>query len=259
MSVLNHLQLTGSNLVLSQLEHIEIRNALAQVLQELKEHSPSIEKIVPFGSYTHDTMLTRHADKDAHVDLMIIYEDGAELEPKVLYERLIISIKALYGEASLTSRAPDLNLEMGNARIRLVPAYKDWWGTHIADPRNARNNWTSTNPEKILQEINNKNKLYKNEIKRLIRLFKYWNILNGRLYRSYDLELFILSTLMTAGRNLSDYFKAVAERLRTPSGANEQEANLLLLKENLQKGIDMENDGMPLEADSMIHIILPPL
>jgi len=73
----------------------------------------------------------------------------------------------------------------------------------------------TTSPSYIQTKVNDANSRYNYQIKRLIRLLKYWNVMNEKVYSSYELEDHIASRVFWCCTSLEDYFFDTVKYLPT--------------------------------------------
>lgn len=91
----------------------------------------------------------------------------------------------------------------------------------------------------------------------MVRLIKYWNVNNGRVYSSYDLENHIINQNYMFCNNLKDYFYNAVEGLQT-WGLSEYKVNKVSrLKDIVQKAKYYERNSMPISAEEDIRKIIP--
>lgn len=215
MSVLTYLTSLSSQLVLSTEERISIGVSLGFLKTKLSNwsHSSDIQEQAVFGSYDRDTILPRKYDDGSDVDYMIVFKNPNQLQPETFRGWLKKFATDYYTRSEVYLDYPTTVLELSHIKFELVPAINPYWGTYmIPDNTTIYSKWQSTNPFSLKNTITEANKI-NNNIRPLIRLMKYWNVLNGKPYASYELEQKIASMRFWYSKNLEECFYFFIEAL----------------------------------------------
>lgn len=216
MSVQSHLTTTASNLVLSSNEKSTIKTSIRTISSRLNLFFENVSDNYVFGSFDRGTILPRKADSFSDIDYMVVFDDGASMTPQALMNRLKKFAEYYYSSSEISQSSPTIILELNHIRFELVPAYRDYWGqTFIPAPSSSYNNWVATNPDRIKSDLLDKNRLNNYKIKELVRILKYWNSDNGKVYTSYELESFIIARYFFHCENIKDYFYNAVNGLYT--------------------------------------------
>ncbi len=173
-------------------EREKIKTSVDSIRKRLKSYfGNQILNIELFGSYTRNTILPRKFDKNSDIDIMIIFNiNHGKYLPETYRNKLKMFAKNYYSKSEIYKDFPTVVLELNHIKFDLVPAIKSFFSLYYIP--NIQNEWTETNPK----DLNNKLKIVDNSnnfiIKPLIRLFKFWNINNDKVYSSYELETEII-------------------------------------------------------------------
>ncbi len=215
MSVLSYLTSLSSQLVLSTEERISIGVSLGFLKTKLSNwsHSSDIQEQEVFGSYDRDTILPRKYDDGSDVDYMIVFKNPNNYQPETFRSWLKKFAEDKYTRSEIYLDYPTTVLELSHIKFELVPAIKPMWGTYmIPDNTTIFSKWQSTNPFTLKNTITEANKINHN-IRPLIRVMKYWNVLNGKPYASYELEQKIANMPFWYSKNLEECFYFFVEAL----------------------------------------------
>ena len=86
---------------------------------------------------------------------------------------------------------------------------------------------------------------------------KYWNVNNGKVYSSYELEKYVIDKSFWLCSNLKEYFYSAVEGLETWNLAQYKKDKVNRLKEIVAKTKDYERNNMPISAESEIKKAIP--
>lgn len=87
-----------------------------------------------------------------------------------------------------------------NTSVDIVIGYRDdknplvYW---IPDKRNDKFVWIETSPEESERRVEGANKLISGKAGSYVRLMKYWNLRNGKLFNSFYLETLVIKKILT--------------------------------------------------------------
>lgn len=237
MSILTYLTSLSSQLVLSTEERISIGVSLGFLKTKLSNwsHSSDILEQEVFGSYDRDTILPRKYDDGSDVDYMIVFKNPNQLQPETFRTWLKKFAEDKYTRSEIYLDYPTTVLELGHIKFELVPAIKPMWGTYmIPDNTTIFSKWQSTNPFTLKNTITEANKINHN-IRPLIRVMKYWNVLNGKPYASYELEQKIANMPFWYSKNLEECFYVFVEALIPEYSMSQSKKNAVNKLKNAAK------------------------
>jgi len=212
MSLNGYLESLAAEAIVRDEEKDKIKKSIASLKLRLDESlGEHLNDQFIFGSYSRGTILPRHMNPNSDVDYLIVFKD-ASLSPRTYLDWLRKFSKEKYSTSEVFQSHPTIVLSLNHIHIELVPAVSEPFALQYKIPGKSSNysKWIYTNPKEFNVELTNENAKNKNNIKKLIRVMKYWNIINGRPFESYELEQNICRqnygiTALFQG-NLKDYF-----------------------------------------------------
>lgn len=213
MSVLTHLQETVTSIKIAEWERTAIDASINNLSTKLESHFDNINSKFVFGSYDRRTILRRSKDENSDVDFMVVFNDGANFKPQTLMTRLKTFAEAKYAKNEIYQSSPTIVLVLGHIKFELAPAYQSWGTFFIPAPSSSYNDWITTNPSGLKSDLDSKHRDNNYLIKDTIQLLKYWNIKNGKVFSSYELEKYVIDKWFFFCSNLKDYFFLAVEGL----------------------------------------------
>lgn len=205
-----HLVAVARSLVLSDEEQNRILTSISTLQTHLNSwFGNDVSKHFRFGSSVRETILPRKADEGSDIDYMVVFNNQYRYKPATLLDKLRAFADYYYSRSEIHQDHPTMVLELNHIKFELVPSYQDYsWSDsyYIPAPSSDYADWMSTNPTDIHNKVNNANSRYNYQIKRLIRLLKYWNVRNYMVYSSYELEDHLASRVFYLCTSLEDYF-----------------------------------------------------
>lgn len=149
---------------------------------------------------------------------MVVFNNQFQYKPATLLEKLRGFANYYYSRSEIHRDHPTMVLELNHIKFDLVPAYQlySWYDSYyIPAPSSDYAEWMFTNPFEIQKKVNDANSKYNYQIKRLIRLLKYWNVRNAMVYSSFELEDHIAGRVFYFCTSLEDYFYDAVNGLPT--------------------------------------------
>jgi len=257
MSVLTHLQNTADAVKIQDPERDNIDISIGNLSNKLGQYFDNLESKFVFGSYDRKTILKRSTDPNSDVDYMVVFNDGSEWTPQTLMNRLKKFAEAKYSRSEIYQSSPTVVLELNHIKFELAPAYKSWGIIYIPAPASEYINWISTDPSAIKTQLNEKNRNNNYQIRKLMRILKYWNVLNGKVYTSFELEKYIIDKSFWLCTTLKDYFYIAVEGLPTYGLPTYKKQKAEKLQEIVSETKRLELAGMPNSAELELKKALP--
>lgn len=257
MSVLTHLQNAADSVKIKDWERNGINTSISTLSSKLSQYFNNIDSKFVFGSYDRRTILRRSKDSNSDVDYMVVFSDGSDWTPQTLMNRLKRFVEAKYSRNEIYQSSPTVVLELSHIKFELAPAYKSWGTLYIPAPTSDYSNWVSTAPDTMKNDLNEKNRNNSYQIRKLVRLLKYWNVNNGKVYTSYELERYIIDKTYFFCDNLKDYLYSAVEGLSTWGLPTYKQTKVNRLKEIIAQTKEYEANGMPATAESEIKKAIP--
>lgn len=256
MSVLTHLQDTASAIKISDWERTAIDTSISSLSTKLGTHFNNLNSKFVFGSYDRRTILRRSKDANSDVDYMVVFNDGANYKPQTLMTRLKTFAENNYAKNEIYQSTPTIVLELGHIKFELAPAYVSLGTYYIPAPASSYIDWISTNPNGMKSDLDTKQRNNSYLIKDLIQILKYWNVKNGKVYSSYELEKYVIDKTFWLCNNLKEYLYSAVEGLSTwnlPEYKKTKVDNLKTIIANTKK---YEADIMPATAEAEIKKVI---
>jgi hypothetical protein len=162
-----------------------------------------------------------------------------------------------YSRSEIYQSSPTVVLELNHIKFELAPAYSSLGTLYIPAPASDYSQWIITNPNTLKDVLNEKNKNNQYLIRKLVRLIKYWNVNNGKVYSSYELEKYIIEKSYWLCSNLKEYFYVAVEGLYSWNLPQYKADKVNRLKDIIAKTKEYERDDMPYTAESEIKKAIP--
>lgn len=263
MSVLSYLRLTSRALAPTDSELASIYRSISTLQDRLDEYfyEDEVSEHFQFGSSTRRTMLSRVADRDSDVDYMVVFDNSDGLRPQTLLDRLRRFAEDRYRTSEVFQSHPTLVLALNHVRFELVPAYRRWFleDLRIPAPASGFADWISTDPEGHDDRLSRADADAGGDVRAAVRLLKYWNVLNGRVFSSYFLEEHVIGRTFWVMPNLKERFLTTFEELSGWELASQKRDQLERAKEVVRRTKDLENRSYAEYAEEEIAKLLPPL
>lgn len=252
MSVLTHLQDTVTAVKITESERTAIDTSISNLSSKLNSHFTNITTKFVFGSYDRHTILRRSKDTNSDVDYMVVFSDGSSYTPQTLMNRLKTFAETRYSRSEIYQSSPTIVLELNHIKFELAPAYQSWGTYYIPAPASSYSTWISTNPGSMKTDLDTKHRNNHYLIRDLIQLLKYWNVKNGKVYSSYELEKYILDKTFFLCTNLKEYFYSAVEGLPTYTLPAYKSSKVATLKQIIANTKSFEARSMPISAETEI-------
>lgn len=240
MSVLSYLTDLSSTITIADWERNSIDISINTLSNKLGNYFNNIATKFVYGSYDRKTILRRSKDSNSDVDFLVSFSDGNEWSPQTLMNRLKRFAEANYSKNEIYQSSPTIVLELSHIKFELVPA----WGTfNIPAPSSSYTTWIGTYPLTFKDQLNDKNKENNYQIRKLVRLLKYWNVINNKVYSSYELEKYVIDKYFFFCTNLKDYFFQAIEGLPTYGLPDYKKTKVDRLKNIIKETKENERQG----------------
>jgi len=263
MSVLNYLENTASNLILSNSEKSSIVTSINTINSRISYHFGSdVKDHFQFGSYTRETILPRKYDEGSDIDYMVIFNNPNNYKPQTLLSWLRNFTDKYYSRSEIYQSHPTMVLELAHIKFELVPAIRDMWGTiSIPSPSSDYFDWMKTDPNGFNSNLTIANTFNSYKIKPLIRLIKYWNVKKlNKYYSSYLLEKWVVENSYYGCINLKEYIFKCIDNIQYNYGAPQYLKNAIDNAKNTVNNVRYyERTGYLTTAENEIKKIIPEL
>ena len=244
----------------SSSERTSIDSSLNYLKTNIKTYfGTQINQVITFGSYTRGTIIPRKYDSNSDVDLMVEFNISSfsEKTPETYRNNLKRFVEAKYPRSISSKDLPSIMLELSKIKFDLVPAIirTSWLSSTIYIPKSG-NEWQETDPKEFNTKLTESNQKYKNIVKPIIRLLKYWNHRNNYPYESYELEK-IIADMNFSGDTIETGFYYAIDNLPTSWRTEFTKQKVQTLKNNKSWIIQYINKDNIEKAKEAFHRIVP--
>lgn len=258
MSVQQHLLDVASKAILTSTEKASITTSLYTMRSRISAHfGTDVSEQIQFGSSTRDTILPRKIDTNSDIDYMIVFRDTS-YRPQTYLDRLRRFVSSKYSSSEVAQSNPTIVLNLNHIKFELVPAVRrSFAGLEIPSPAADFTDWIHTDPIGFNQNLVSANTAHSGNVKRMIRVIKYWNANNGYPFNSYLLEQHLVNSVAYE-ISFKNYLYSGIRGLSLPWHASATKIGKLdRAKQIVQNTINYENDDMPYSAESEIKKLAP--
>lgn len=250
-----------AKLKLDDSEVQKIQTSLDVVVNKLKDYfkDDGLKEVIPFGSYDRNTLLTRKADEESDIDILIIFEEK-RWQSQTYLNKLKQFAETNYPRSEAYQDHPTISIELTNIKFELVPCIfkEDNFENEkylIPNPGKTEFEWIKTEPNSLKNQINNYN-TSKPTLIDLILLYKHWNIQHGRLYSTFTVETFLLKNF-NYSEDLCYNFYKIIDDLHFNNPKNEQNALSTKAKQQKSSIELLISKGMHDQAIAELKKIVP--
>ena len=205
MTVNSYLENLAKKAIVRDDEKNKIKISIETIKNKLKSYfEDDIEVPFIFGSYKRGTIISREFDDNSDIDIMIVFKDSQyeAYKPQTYLNYLKDFATEKYPNSLCKQNHPARVLELNHIKFELVPAITSIFTKfQIPNKQNSYQNWMSTNPTDLDGALANNQTL-----RDLVRIAKIWNVKQGYIYLSYELEKKIVCCGSYFVGNLENYF-----------------------------------------------------
>lgn len=207
------------------------------------------------GSWERDTSLPAAMDPEEDIDVLVVFRERGHLPDH--YLKLLHEFAQLhYPKSAIEFQNGILRLKLLQSRLRLVPAHESLTGMQI--PGGGRS-WVRIDPAAALKQLTDKDAQHDGLILPVVRLCKYWNVRNGRVFSAWDLEQKVVGHRFAyVGKNLKAYwFDFMRSLIVDPTASPAKAEALRQMRRDLDEIDKLLQGGKAAEAKACIEKMLP--
>ncbi|MCW3085106.1 MAG: hypothetical protein JWP12_2472 [Bacteroidetes bacterium] len=263
-TTLTYLQALSTQLRMPATEQQKIENSFKLIKEKLVSSffDDGLREVKLFGSFDRGTLLSRKVYSESDVDLLIVF-DEKKWEAQTYLNKLKQFADQNYPRSDNYQDHPTIVLELSNIKFELTPCIYKGETAFVYEKylvpikESATLQWQKTEPNllknKISKFVNTKDTLIQ-----LILLFKYWNLKNQSLYKTFEVEQFIIDHFDYEEALDYNFFKII-DKLRY---ANNEQKDLNRSTQKHKKNIEviiyneMGEDHILLELKKILPDIL---
>lgn len=261
MSVLTYLQSAAEQLTLNEPERERMSQMVTRVQANLAAHFSSgiIRKQFCFGSWARRTALPRRIDPESDIDYMIVFDRTSRVRPQALMDRLRGFAEECFPRSETHQSRPTVVLSLNRYRLELVPAYDHWfWGLQIPARTSDYLDWTSTDPATVETELNRKDADHGRHIRSIVRLLKYWNVVNNYVFDSFAIERAVIDhSFSWVASNLQARLFSVIDGLPTSGLSKAKRASVEEAREIVNRVEHLQANEFPEYAEIEVTRLIP--
>jgi hypothetical protein len=211
-------------------------------------------KVVVFGSYSRDTIINK--DEEADVDIVVIYKTR-EVQPDTYLKQIKTFCEDTYNRSKIYQDHPTIVIDMEHIKFEIVPSvYVSSGVVTIPAPKSKELRWVKTNPQELITKVQIKDKNNKNLILPVIRILKYWNTLNGRVFSSFQIERAIVDKIYTCS-TIKECFSSAILAIDEIASGDKQKNIIKSLREKLKRLRILETNNFHEYIEQELKSFLP--
>lgn len=261
MDINTYLKDLSKKLEFSSSECEKIDNSFKYLNQKIwSVFQNKLKDVRLFGSFDRDTALPTNIDKLSDVDVMIIFKKN-EFQPQTYLNHLQNFGKRTYPRSEKFPNHPTIMIELFHLKFELVPAYIDegFWGNgalKIPGKPDKELKWIDTDPDAFKAALFKKNNENKGLTISIIKILKYWNVINNYPFRPYALDEIAVIKNVT-GTNLKEYFYDFVNELSRYQKSEEEKKAVKTLFETVRRLKILEKENIQEYIEQEMNAFLP--
>lgn len=246
-AILNYLEFLARKLALQPGEVTQIATSVSKIKEKLEKwfEYDGLKEVRTFGSYDRDTLISRLVDSNSDVDIMVIF-DEKRWESQTYLNKLKSFAEEHYPKAERYQDHPTIVIEDEKIKFELVPCIYKEESTFLLEKylvpqrQNSELEWIKTEPDYLKNKLN-KFVNTKPTLINLILLFKYWNLCNGSLYKTFKIESFMIDKFDYEEALDYNFFKLI-DNLNYSNTDAQNDLNRVIKKQKDRIELLLEND-----------------
>lgn len=216
-----------------------------------------------FGSFVRETNLPKCIDSTADVDYMIVF-NTTDKKPQTYLNYVKEFLDLKYPHSKRYQDHPTIALDLNNIKFEIMPAIQLWGkvfpGYNIPAPVSVVLEWTNTYPQKLHEDLDKADKRNDGMLRPVIRLIKYWNVLNGKILTSFRIEEYVINHVFLGCNDLAAYFLEAARFLAQAEALSDYKRQKLYgFTSKIEQAIRCRNLWDDVSAEVLLRKMLPEL
>lgn len=255
--VAEHLALVAQKAVISNVDKTMVALPLKTLQMRLEAEFDRfvVSRSEVAGAWARDTALPAAMDPDEDIDMLVIFRERGHL-PDHYLQQLHQFALLHYPKSAIEFANGVLRLKLLQTRIRLVPAHESLNGMQI--PASATT-WVRIDPAEAVRQLAEKDRQHEGLVMPALRLAKYWNVRNGRVFGNWELEQKVLAHRFAfVAKNLKAYWFDFMRSLMVDATATPVKAEAVRqMRRDLDELDKLLQAGKTAEAKARIEAMLP--
>ncbi|MCJ7449369.1 MAG: nucleotidyltransferase domain-containing protein [Bacteroidales bacterium] len=213
-----------------------------------------LHEVIVFGSYSRGTFISQ--DKNSDIDILVVFKKK-ELKPDTYLKQIKHFCVDYYSRSEIYQDHPTIAIDMDLIRFEIVPSY--YYSNDIKkipSPQSKEFLWINTNPIKLSNDLELKDRNHKMMIKPIIRIIKYWNYLNEKSFASFDIEKLIIEKSYSYTSFKSYYYYLTSVIIDSARSENQKKICSTLKEHNKRLKV-LEQNNIPEYIESELGLFLP--
>lgn len=216
-----------------------------------------------FGSFVRETNLPKCIDSTADVDYMIVF-NTTDKKPQTYLNYVKEFVDLKYPKSKRYQDHPTIALDLNNIKFEIMPAIQLWGkafpGYNIPAPASVVLEWTNTYPQKLQEDLNEADERNGGMLRPVIRLIKYWNVLNEKILTPFRIEEYVISHVFWGCNDLADYYlEATRYLIQAEVLSDYKRQKLYGFTTKIEQAIKWRNLWNDASAEVMLRKLLPEL
>ncbi|MFZ5529762.1 MAG: SMODS domain-containing nucleotidyltransferase [Pseudomonadota bacterium] len=255
--VAEHLALVAQKAVISNVDktmaELPIKTLKLRIEAEFDRFVVSRSEVA--GAWARDTSLPAAMDPDEDINLLVVFRERGHM-PDHYLRQLHEFAQLHYPKSSIEFANGVLRLKLLQGRVRLVPAHESVTGMQI--PSSATT-WVRIEPAEFARQLADKDRQHEGLVLPVLRLAKYWNVRNGRVFSSWELEQKVLAHRFAfVAKNLKAYWFDFMRSLMVDATATPVKAEAVRqMRRDLDELDKLLQADKTAEATARIEAMLP--
>lgn len=207
------------------------------------------------GAWARGTSLPAAMDPEEDINLLVVFRERGHM-PAHYLEQLHQFAQLHYPRSAIEFANGGLRLKLLQGRVRLVPAHESVTGMQI--PASATT-WVRIEPAEFARQLADKDRQHEGLVLPVLRLAKYWNVRNGRVFSSWELEQKVVAHRFAfVAKNLKAYWFDFMRSLMVDATASPAGAEAVRqMRRDLDELDRLQREGKTAEAAARIEQMLP--
>ncbi len=234
----SYLEKLSQQLIISVAENDNIKTSLNDLQKKINNHLSGVSEHFCFGSYMRSTYLPHAIDKFSDIDYLIVFKQGSIENSSLILKKLTDFVVQNFQSENIIQSQPTCIVELNGIYIELIPAYKDekyFINYKIPSMYKEQTEWVATVPNNLNEYLIKFNSDHNESIIPLLRVIKYWNVVNNYPYSPYLLENHLTFIDYKESETLIDYFYCAVESLPVNDLDEQEKLKVLNLKLEIAK------------------------
>ncbi|MDH7462593.1 nucleotidyltransferase domain-containing protein [Chitinophagaceae bacterium 26-R-25] len=213
-----------------------------------------ISSVKIFGSYSRDTFIEK--DSDADIDVLVVFKKQ-DYQSQTYLSKIMSFASDYYPRSVVYADHPTIAIELEHLKFEIVPGiFVTSEQVKIPAPKNIESKWILTNPTRFKIQLEKSDRNNRYLIKPTVRILKFLNCINDKLFDSFDIERQIANTTFSSSL-IKDYFYQSISSLEGIAKSEKQKKLISELKTRRKRLKTLETGGLSDYIETELKSFLP--